>query len=102
MDEATLDDDEKAARMAKLSEIAERAEQKRLEKEERDAIKAEAERIKFERREVRRLKREAKAEERRERQALRDAGTLITNRDFFASRMYKFSENLTAHFRDKK
>ncbi|KAI8425206.1 hypothetical protein MSG28_007028, partial [Choristoneura fumiferana] len=74
VDEATLDDDEKAARAAKIREIAERREVKRLAREEREAEKAAANQIKFERREARRLIREAKEAERAERQARRDAG----------------------------
>ncbi|CAH0400414.1 unnamed protein product [Chilo suppressalis] len=74
VDESTLDEDEKAARAAKLQEILDRQEEKRIAREEREREKAEAAQIKFERREARRLKREAKEAERQERQARRDAG----------------------------
>lgn len=74
VDESTLDDDEKAARAAKLAEIMAHKEERRLAKEERDREKAEAEVIKNERRALRRLKRETKEAERMERQERRDAG----------------------------
>ncbi|KAJ8713922.1 hypothetical protein PYW08_007542 [Mythimna loreyi] len=74
VDEATLDDEEKAARARKQAEIDARREEARLAKEAREAEKAERERIKFERREARRLKKEAKEAEKAERQARRDEG----------------------------
>lgn len=75
VDESTLDEDEKAARDAKLEEIAALKEERRLAREEKEREKAEAEHLKFERREVRRFKRLAKEETKRERQTRRDAGT---------------------------
>lgn len=74
VDESTIDEDEKAARAAKLAEIMQRREEKRLVREEREMEKAEAARIKFERREARRLKAEEKAAEKADRQSRRDAG----------------------------
>ncbi|KOB71033.1 Dynein heavy chain 9, axonemal, partial [Operophtera brumata] len=69
----TLDEDERAARAAKIQRIADHREERRLRHEERDRVKAEAAQIKFERREVRQLKREAKLTDKKERQATRDA-----------------------------
>ncbi|XP_063367395.1 dynein beta chain, ciliary-like [Cydia amplana] len=74
VDEATMDDEEKAARAAKLKDIADRREARRIARQEREAEKAEAEAIKQERRALRRAKKEAKEAERAERQARRDAG----------------------------
>ncbi|XP_045527512.1 dynein beta chain, ciliary-like [Pieris brassicae] len=74
VDEATLDEEERAARNRKLKELEETREEKRLAKEERDREKAEIAQEKFERREARRLKREEKEAARAERQARRDAG----------------------------
>nr|XP_049704637.1 dynein beta chain, ciliary-like [Helicoverpa armigera] len=74
VDEATLDEEEKAARARKLQEIEDRREAARLAKEEREREKAERDRITFERREARRMKRELKAAEKLDRDARRELG----------------------------
>lgn len=75
VDEATLDEEEKAVRAQKLAEIEQRREARRVSRVERERVKAEQNEIKFQRREARKLKRELKELERAERQARRDAGT---------------------------